>query len=122
MKVQVTKDMAVDHLSKEQKNIANTILAAIASFESSNFTHQPEPISGGGCKAFYTPDEWVDRGERYGTESALIICHDGGDLARYFSYDYCIYECIEEMNSALEKIGYFAEQCTGWYSAIYPID
>lgn len=122
MRVQVTSDMAIDHLSKEQKNIANTILATIAKRESANFTHPRGPISGGGCRAFYTPDEWSDRGEEFGTESALVICHDGGDLMQYFSYDYCVYESIDHMNDALGRIGYFAEQCTCWYSAIYPVD
>ena len=122
MRVQVTSDMAIDHLSKEQKNIANTILATIAERESANFTHRRGPISGGGCRAFYTPDEWLDRGEDYGTRSKLIVCHDGGDLLPYFSYDGTDYGRSEKMEEALEKLGYYAEQCTCWYTAIYPID
>lgn len=74
----------------------------------------------GGCRAFYSPSEWKQRGERYGQESFLIVCHDGGDLAPYFSLDYKKYGCYNKMEHELEKIGFYQEQCTSWYSAIYP--
>lgn len=77
--------------------------------------------SGGGCKAFYTPEEWRLRGEQYGTRSILIICHDGGDLAPWFNMDYGCYQKIETMADELKKLGVFAESCTCWYTAIYLI-
>lgn len=64
------------------------------------------------------PSTWH---ETYGKESVVIVVHDGGDLAPYFNWDYCHYEAIERMRVALEKIGYYPEQCTSWFSAIYPI-
>ena len=73
----------------------------------------------GGCKMFYTPKEWKERGEKYGTNALVVIVHDGGDQAPYFSWDYECYKMMERMTEALAKIGCFAEQCTGWYSAIY---
>lgn len=75
----------------------------------------------GGCRAFYTPQEWRERGEKYGTESKLIVCHDGGALTAYFNYDYMDYPAIERMTNALADLGYFAQPCTSWYTAIYPI-
>jgi len=74
---------------------------------------------GGGCRAFYTPEEWADRGEQYGLKSHLIICHDGGDLARFLNWDYCDYKATEAAVEALSEHGVYVEQCTGWYSAIY---
>jgi hypothetical protein len=78
-------------------------------------------ISGGGCKAFYSPDEWKERGEQYGKGCVLIVCHDGGDLAPFFSHDYECYSLMEKMADALSKHGIYAEQCTSWYTAIYKI-
>lgn len=77
--------------------------------------------SGGGCRAFYTPEEWAARGEKYGTGSVLVVVHDGGDLAPSFNMDHCAYESMERVRKALEPLGLYAEQCTSWYSAIYKI-
>ena len=119
MSIKTTKDMTTEALNTGQKRIANTILETIADMNGYNDKY---PISGGGCKAFYTPDEWLDRGEDYGIRSKLIVCHDGGDLLPYFSYDGTGYGRNERMVEALEKLGYYAEQCTCWYTTIYPID
>jgi hypothetical protein len=78
-----------------------------------------EDACAAGCRAFYTPEEWMARGERYGLNSILIVVHDGGDLAPYFNYDYGRYELTEKMRKALKKIGYWSEACTSWYTAIY---
>jgi hypothetical protein len=104
-----------------------------------NFSH----IDTGGCKSFYSPDEWSERGEQYGTGSKLIIVYDGGDLRRYFNMDaayeaHCMvaefyeetgdtemlgkpYDSCENMNAALHKEGLYFEECTGWYAAVYKI-
>lgn len=95
-----------------QKAIANAIIQCIKE-------DIPVPC-GGGCRAFYSPQEWSERGEKYGKESFLVVVHDGGDLAPYFSLDYQKYDQYNKMEEALGKIGYFQEQCTSWYSAIYP--
>lgn len=72
----------------------------------------------GGCKAFYSPVEWQERDEEYGLEAPLIVVHDGGDLASYFSFDACDYALYERQVSYLRQHGFFAEQCTSWYSAV----
>jgi hypothetical protein len=77
----------------------------------------PEASNGG--RAFYTPEEWRERGEKYGGDSLLVIAHDGGDLAPMCNYDYCCYAAIEAANDALEPLGVFIQNCTSWYSAIY---
>lgn len=75
----------------------------------------------GGCRVFYTPAEWAERQEEYGTSSLLIVVHDGGDHASFFSWDYERHAHIEAVDDRLEPLGLYAEQCTGWYSAIYKI-
>lgn len=75
--------------------------------------------NGGGCRAFYSPTEWKNRGERYGTSSLLVIVHDGGDACPYFNIDYGNMKLWEEMQIELAKLGLYAEMCTGWYSAVY---
>jgi len=105
-------DFADDSLNPIQKAISQVILECLR--------EDVKNPSGGGCKAFYSPQEWIDRGERYGHDSFLVVCHDGGDLAPYFSLDYRQYDFYNKMENALNQIGYYQEQCTSWYSAIYP--
>lgn len=76
----------------------------------------------GGCKAFYSPSDWADRGEMYGTESELVVVYDGGDLRYFFSLDADMetsYTFTTRMNKALEAAGFRSEECTRWYAAIY---
>ena len=80
-----------------------------------------ELIDTGGCTTFYSSKQWIERGEDYGTKSELIICHDGGSVGDYFSYDNYNYELINKMSEALEAVGLYTEQCTSWYSALYKI-
>ncbi len=75
---------------------------------------------GGGGK-FYGPEEWEDRGEDFGTGALLIVIHDGGEHAPAFNWDYEDYNLVEELRRSLEKVGVYVEQCTSWYSAVYPI-
>lgn len=96
----------------EQRKVAETIIKiAKETFGKTS--------SGGGCRAFYSTKEWKERGEDYGTESEFIICHDGGDLAPFFNWDYCSYDSVEKMINQLKDLGYRVEQCTSWYSAVY---
>ncbi len=73
----------------------------------------------GGCRAFYTPKEWKERGEPYGKGACLIICHDGGDLAPVFNLDYESYMTYDTMFGRLLAEGFLAEQMYGWCTAIY---
>jgi hypothetical protein len=75
--------------------------------------------SGGGCRAFYSPQEWRDRGEQYGRDALLVVVHDGGDLAPMLNFDYCDQRAMNRQVAALAKLGLFAESCTGWYTAVY---
>lgn len=105
-------DFVTDHLSNEQKKIASVVKSVIKDV-------MGREAFGGGCRAFWTPEEWQARKEQYGTNSKLVLVHDGGDLARFCSYDYQDYDAVERLNQALEKAGYYFEQCTTWYSAVY---
>lgn len=88
-------------LNEEERTIAKTILAVVGA-----------DLEG----AFRSPSEWDDD---YGQDSQLILIHDGGALAPYCSLDYEDYDLVEELVVALANIGYYSEQCTSWYSAVY---
>jgi hypothetical protein len=98
-------------LSREGSKAYKAIMALLTRTEQTNT---------GGCKAFYSPKEWADRGEEYGRNSLLIVCHDGGDLVPFFDYNRDAWSFKQEMETALNDAGFYAEQCTSWYTAIYP--
>ena len=75
---------------------------------------------------FVTPELWRVRGEQYGRNAVVIVVHDGGHLAPHFNYAYEDRRAMEAMRKALAACvtpeaprGYWAEQCTSWYTAIY---
>jgi hypothetical protein len=74
----------------------------------------------GGGGRFYSPAQWRERGELYGTDSLLIVTHDGGNHAAVFNLDYGQYGLHEQLRVDLEDQGLFVEACTVWYSAVYP--
>lgn len=78
-------------------------------------------LDAGGCRVFYSPQEWMKRGEEYGRDSLLVVVHDGGMHAGSLSYDREQYARVEALNAALQPLGVFVEQCTGWYSAVYGV-
>lgn len=82
------------------------------------FMEDNEEDSNGGCTAFYSPQEWKERGERYGTESELLIVYDGGPMSRLCN-TYCT--DTEAFDKALSDAGVWRENCTHWYGAIYPL-
>ena len=83
------------------------------------FMAKHDMLKTGGCKAFYSPDEWADRGEQYGLKSELVLVHDGGDLAAICNLDYERYPLHDGLQADLQAAGFFMEGCTCWYSAIY---
>ena len=107
-------DFKIDHLSGEALKIAQKIREMI------HEDKDGEPY-GGGCQAFYTPEEWRERGEEYGLDSVLILCHDGGDLSVYCNlYERNEYSYVR-LTESLREIGYWFEPCTAWYTAVYPL-
>lgn len=101
------------HLKGEARLVAEYVLEAMTLL---NDDAQPYT---GGCRTFYSPAEWRQRGEEYGLESMLIVCHDGGDVATFFNYAHECDSRVEKMQEALERVGYWADPCTSWYTAIY---
>lgn len=102
------EDFKVDHLRPHERVIAKAVLKAL-----------PKTATGGGCKAFYSPDEWAKRGEHYGKDSLLIVVHDGGDLSYACNLDKGMWGMHDRLVRTLAKHGLYIEQCTCWYSAIY---
>ena len=97
-------------LSRRGKHAANIILKQAA---------KRERFSTGGCRAFYTPKEWKDKGEPYGDGAVLIVCHDGGDFGPMFELDHMCYALVEEMMDALGAKGFHPEGMYCWCTAIY---
>jgi len=130
-----TKNLCMpERLSADGKRAYNIIKKYL-----DNFSH----IDTGGCRAFYSPKEWEDRGEQDGIRSKLIVVYDGGSLRPYFNMDaayeaHCMvaefykesgdiemlespYDSYEKLNAALRKEGLYFEECTNWYAAVYKI-
>lgn len=107
------KDFDVpDNATEEQKTLCKLI---------TSWCVDRKLVSTGGCKVFYTAEDWLNRGQVYGREATLIIAHDGGDMARVCNIDYEAYDLVDKFAKFLETHGYYMEQCTSWYSAIYPL-
>jgi hypothetical protein len=70
----------------------------------------------GGCRAFYTPEDWKARGEKYGREGVLIVVYDGGDVAEAVKFGSPYYD---ELDRRLRESGFRIEECECWYSAVY---
>lgn len=108
-------DFSTEHLSGKAKEIAD----GIVQWMTDRYQEAPD---GGGCKAFYSPEEWEDRGESYGLRSQLVLVHDGGDLAPLCNPDYECWKDLDAFSNFLqEKFGVYVEPCTGWYAAVYPV-
>ena len=75
-------------------------------------------VSGGGCKAFYTPEEWAER-EEVPVAGILVVVHDGGDLAPLFNLAYEAFDQADNMDNNLKEIGAWSESMTSWYTIIY---
>jgi hypothetical protein len=78
-------------------------------------------IDPGGCKTFYSPKEWLARGEKYGKGSALVIVFDGGDVYNLISYTSENYKAQERLTEMLAKEGFYYENMNSWSAAVYKI-
>ena len=81
----------------------------------------PGGLTSGGCRVFHAPKDWtVRRQERYGAQSALIVVYDGG--AHRDSFTYGDNPAAQDaMRAALKAAGFYFEECTGWYGAVYEL-
>jgi len=105
-------DLSVEGLSEQAREVAEAIVACARE-------HLGDDPHTGGCKAFYDPKNWK---YDFSNNAVLMVAHDGGDFAPFFNWDYESYDLIESLSAYLEPLGYYAEQCTTWYSGIYPIE
>lgn len=69
-------------------------------------------------KAFYTPQQWVENGGKFGQNSLLIVAHDEGDLALCFNW-WCESPLYQKMSKHLEDNGFRAEAISCGATAIY---
>lgn len=101
-----------ENLSPEGNAAYDTILS---------FLKEIDLMYTGGCKVFYSPEEWKERGEQYGTKSHLVVVYDGGAHGQAFSLDHAApsYVHHEAMRDRLGEIGLYTEECTTWYCAVY---
>lgn len=106
----VARDFDVSALDGEARKVAEALV---------EYWREKDRLYAGGCKVFYSPEAWAERGEDYGTQAVLVLVHDGGDHAPTLNLDYCDYKAYDDLQRALRGMGYFVEQCTGWYSAVY---
>ena len=99
-----------ENLSPEGQTAAEVIAAYLTEYELTYF---------GGCRLFYSPEEWERRGEKYGLKSELIVCYDGGDAGEVLQFDGGA--LADGLVEALRKKNLYTEECTSWYSAVYKI-
>lgn len=85
------------------------------------FFAQARRTNTGGCRTFYSPAEWAERGEKYGCDSLLVVVHDGGDVARTVNLNYGNYQSHDRLEGKLTEAGFYMEACTCWYAAVYRI-
>jgi len=84
-----------------------------------DFLYEKDMTYTGGCKAFYTGREAE---EFHGFElsgAALVVHYDGGDLGYCFNRDWDVPTLVDELESRLEKAGFYVEPINNWSSAIY---
>lgn len=109
--MQTNPDLALPTGLAPEGRAAARIIRALLAERQTTYT--------GGCRAFYSPAEWRARGEEYGKDALLILVHDGGDLAAYCNPAYEDRDAMIALRDALSHVGLYAEQCTGWYTAVY---
>jgi len=108
------RDFNTDHLEPRAAEIAKAIVAHMTD----QLNQAPD---GGGCRAFYDVEEWVERGEAHGHGAVLILCHDGGDLCEFMEYP-DEGEFSYGFDELLTELGVYASPCTGWYTALYDLE
>ena len=120
-------DFTTDHLDGEALRIASVITEVVTEWAG-------RPADGGGCRAFYTPSQWMTEGTIV-HGCTLIVCHDGGDLSVYAGGTATACRLRDRINRRLYAMGascghcgamdahpgYLLEEISHWYSAVYAI-
>ncbi len=70
----------------------------------------------GGCRAFYSPEEWCARGERYCRASLLVVVYEGGDLSDVVPFGCKRGRPIVDL---MYQHGLFIEDGTCWCAGVY---
>ena len=101
--------------------VAKAVLgAACQALIENGYKTEDEPLPCcGGCTSFYSRKQWIERGEEYGLEAALVVCHDGGDLSTVMSYTTSDYVLHERFLELLKETGHWCEPITNWATAVY---
>lgn len=106
-------DFDTFHLTGRARKAADAIVGFLRD-------HRGGPPSGGGCRAFYSAEEWRERGERYCCDAVLVLVFDGGDLAPCLNRAYEDSDAVEAFQTFLDGLGYYAELGEHWYAGLYP--
>jgi uncharacterized protein (TIGR02996 family) len=72
-----------------------------------------------GCRAFYSPQQWKERGEEFGHDALLILVYDSGDIGMCMDPAMGQHDLVDRFRENLELHGFVIEPCTHWYSSIY---
>src|SRR5579884_775745 len=109
--VRVDRDLAIPpELSPRGKEAVRLILDFLLA----------ERLTGtGGCRAFYSPQQWKERGEEYGHDALLILVYDGGDISMCMDPAEGQHELVDRFMENLEQNGFVIEPLSHWCSAIY---
>ena len=98
-----------DGLSELGQRVAEEIIAFLTEHDAA------DDLAG----AFYSPQQWSERGERFGANSLLIVTHDGGDHYDTFND---LSGLNYDLQVRLRALGATIELCESWYSAVFPYD
>lgn len=112
--IRVDRDLAIPPELSERGNEAARLIL--------NFLLAERLTGTCGCRAFYSPKEWKQRGEEYGHNSLLILVYDGGDITTCIDPAKGQHDLVDRFMDNLDRNGFVIEPCTDWYSAIYDED
>jgi hypothetical protein len=110
--LQVDWDFAIPYnLCSQGRSAAQAILGML--------TEDNECWSGG-CRAFFSPQEWRNKGHELIDRTVLVVLHDGGIMSEYFDPVYGG-QRYERQLQYLRENSFFAEHISHFYAEILPI-
>lgn len=113
-RIRVDRDLGIPpELSAQGKKAAELILDFLLA----------EGLAGTcGCRAFYSPQEWQERGEKFGHDSLLILVYDSDHIGRYMDPSQGENDLFSRFIDNVEQHGFVFQACTSDYSAIYELE